>query len=321
MTSPADPRVERAAWESLATVENIDPGDAVQPDWTPAVEQPDAPGARGRHRRGARARERPATRSFSRSTAQCSTPARPLRLARLWIQLPDGRRRRRIAASRPSRPAACCRVRGLAIGRRELEAVRLLQIGLGDMRVKEGGPKSTPGIAAIVVTDRCGHAREDSREAGAVVSQCRRRVESRAGPAAGHVRRRLPLLLAGHRAVDAQKPVEDDIHYLIVVSLLGASARRDVTAATASCLLGLHKKLEDLGQFASRNWPFRVGEAVRRALPPRPGAAHGACRPATNLADRPTRCSSNDWKATSPRGRRANCGRRRSATARSQRAS
>jgi len=58
----------------------------------------------------------------------------------------------------------------------------------------------------------------------------------------------------------ASSTVEDDLHYLIVASLLTGSRTPDVTAATAQALLGLHKKLEDLGQFTSRNWPERVGE-------------------------------------------------------------
>jgi len=55
--------------------------------------------------------------------------------------------------------------------------------------------------------------------------------------------------------------VEDDVHYLIVASLLDGPHSRAVTDATADCLLALHKKLDAAGQFASRNWPLRVGEA------------------------------------------------------------
>ena len=68
-------------------------------------------------------------------------------------------------------------------------------------------------------------------------------------------------------------PVEDDLHYLIVASLLAGERQPEFTTATADALLRLHGKLSAAGEFTSRNWPFRVKEffeqLVRRdpALP------------------------------------------------------
>jgi hypothetical protein len=69
------------------------------------------------------------------------------------------------------------------------------------------------------------------------------------------------LLPAIARNWTTASSVEDDVHYLIVASLLPGKRDAKVTAAAALALLRLHGKLDSLGQFASRNWPERVGEA------------------------------------------------------------
>jgi putative heme-binding domain-containing protein len=56
--------------------------------------------------------------------------------------------------------------------------------------------------------------------------------------------------------------LEDDIHYLIVLSRLPGARTSEVTSATASALGRLHRKLATRGDIASRNWPLRVGELI-----------------------------------------------------------
>src|SRR6188472_3780710 len=68
------------------------------------------------------------------------------------------------------------------------------------------------------------------------------------------------LLAEVARKWTVDSPLDDDFHYLIVASLLEGARTREVTRATADCLLRLHAKLDRLGAFASRNWPFRAGE-------------------------------------------------------------
>jgi putative heme-binding domain-containing protein len=69
------------------------------------------------------------------------------------------------------------------------------------------------------------------------------------------------LLAAIARQSTAESTVEEDVHYLIVASRLPGERSAEVTAATARALCVLHRKLEARGNFASRNWPLRVGEA------------------------------------------------------------
>ncbi len=58
----------------------------------------------------------------------------------------------------------------------------------------------------------------------------------------------------------AESPLEQDIHYLIVLSRLTGERNDDVTSKTASALVLLHHKLASRGDIPSRNWPLRVGE-------------------------------------------------------------
>ena len=58
----------------------------------------------------------------------------------------------------------------------------------------------------------------------------------------------------------AESRLEDDIHYLIVLSRLPGRRTSEVTSATASALVRLHHKLAARGDILSRNWPLRVGE-------------------------------------------------------------
>ncbi len=58
----------------------------------------------------------------------------------------------------------------------------------------------------------------------------------------------------------AESSLEQDIHYLIVLSRLTGERHDQVTSKTASALALLHHKLAARGDIPSRNWPLRVGE-------------------------------------------------------------
>jgi putative heme-binding domain-containing protein len=55
--------------------------------------------------------------------------------------------------------------------------------------------------------------------------------------------------------------VEDDIHYLIVLSRLPGKRSEEVTRRTAAALAGLHHKMRRGRMQPARFWPARVGEA------------------------------------------------------------
>ena len=53
---------------------------------------------------------------------------------------------------------------------------------------------------------------------------------------------------------------QDDIHYLIVLSLIPGERTEEVTKQTAEALANLHRKMIARAWLPSRNWPLRVGE-------------------------------------------------------------
>ncbi len=160
--------------------------------------------------------------------------------------------------------ALCLQVFAAAEGDRDLrlESLRLLQLGLGDVRTAEGQAEVY-----------CGYVANDAGKVDPAVRQSLVDVLAPAFPTPeAEVNRELARLLGMLAAKNARlltelarqwtddSTVEDDLHYLIVTSLLEGERDSATTLATARCLLLLHKKLDALEQFTSRNWPQRVGE-------------------------------------------------------------
>jgi putative membrane-bound dehydrogenase-like protein len=262
LTADPDPRVQRAAWESLATATSIDPLWADQPDWPRGLASSER-----RVRAAAIAVARSAGEaSYGEflSRARLASDAFGLRMAQLWINVPDSAADTARGGLNAGDVSTCLRVFAAAGPNRvlQLEAVRWLQIALGDVSVAEGQAEVY-----------CGYlGRADVKQDPSLCEAIARSLAPAFPTADAELNRELARLLGmlhAERAglLDAiagmwndKSTVDDDIHYLIVASLLPGKRTTAVTAATASCLLSLHPKLEALGQFASRNWPFRVGE-------------------------------------------------------------
>ncbi len=263
LTSDADPRVERAAWEALATINTIDPTLPHPPDWSRGLA---SPVRRVRAAAIVVARET-GQASYQKflSTVRLDSQADALRLAQLWVKLPEVAPQADRAAFTPEDLASC--LQSLAATRSDsrarLEAVRLLQIGLGDLRVKKDKSEVYSGYLGNSVAQLDAALRERMvRQLAPHFPSVDAELNRELGRLLGMLGAEYPTLLpAIAREWSALSSVEDDLHYLIVASLLGGSRTPEVTAATAQCLLRLHKKLDDLGQFPSRNWPFRVCEA------------------------------------------------------------
>ncbi len=117
----------------------------------------------------------------------------PLRLAQLWIQLPDTGRDAETPPFAPGDMLMCCQALAELAGEPtgQLEAVRLLEIALGDVRVKEGGAEVFIGYRgnAAEQVDAALKARLAERVARPV-PQRRPGARPRIGAAVGHARRR-----------------------------------------------------------------------------------------------------------------------------------
>ena len=232
----------------------------------PGPQQPRASRAHRRDCRGPRSRRRQLRPLEARdvpTSRQLNSAEQRRRLAALWIKRSDDPQAATLpfSADELQTCTACLAAAGddapLA-----LEAIRLLQLGLGDVRIESGQAEVYCGYVAKLA-DQLDPATRTS-------------LASKLSPAFPtkdpEVNRELARLLGMLAADDPSLPaavvaqctdkstVEDDVHYLIVLSLLPAKRTSDTTAATARALLGLHAKLDALEQFASRNWPLRVGE-------------------------------------------------------------
>jgi len=274
LTSDPDSQVRRFAWEALATREAISPAAKLQPDWAGGLSDTSR-----RVRTAAIDVARGAgSESYRAFAAQARIPAGAvrLRLAQMRIELPERGADVRTRLT-PEQMETCAAIVGapsqeLAV---RLEAVRLLQLGLGDVRLLDNAAEVYAGYQAKSLNAVPDRAR----------SQLERTLSASFPSGNDELDRELARLLGmltaypdTLRAAIAAKwtkdsPVEDDLHFLIVASLLAGERRPEFTTATADALLRLHGKLSAAGEFTSRNWPYRVTEVfeelVRRdpALP------------------------------------------------------
>ncbi len=274
LTSDPDSQVRRFAWEALAAGEAIDPAAELQPDWARGLSDPSRR-VRTAAIDVARGVGSESYREFA-AKVRIAAGAVRLRLAHLRIELPPPGADTR-ARLTPEQMETCAAIIGspsqeLAV---RLEAVRLLQLALGDVRLLDNAAEVYAGYQAkalYAVPDRVRHKLVLN------LSAC---FPSGDDELDRELARLLGMLTAhpdSLRAAIAAKwnedsPVEDDLHYLIVASLLAGERQGDFTKTAAGALLRLHGKLSEAGEFTSRNWPFRVQEVfeelVRRdpALP------------------------------------------------------
>ncbi len=265
LTDDESPWAQRAAWETLATFPKIAPDWTTQPAWARGLNQP---------LRRIRAAAIDVARGVGAASYQefasrirIGSDATRLRLAELWIGLSKG-----AEITLPSFEADqltfCANV--VADPQAELplrlEAVRLLQIRLGDVRLPDGQAEVYGGYVANAANALASshHHRLVARVAGTFPSgeaELDRELARLLGMLAAEQDGLLPAIAAKWTT---DSSVEDDVHYLIVASLLPDHRDRAFTDATTNCLLSLNSKLAAAGQFASRNWPFRVAETFER---------------------------------------------------------
>ncbi len=148
-----------------------------------------------------------------------------------------------------------------ADGRVRLEAVRIVQLALGDLI----DPKVKGTVFEGYSARRGG---VDEADAAPVLPALRELVAARDPDVAREAARTLAVLAdkdPGALARVAERLGADtdsveEIHYLIVLSRLRAPRPEPVTRRVAAALLGLDGKLNRQGRHRDRNWPLRVAE-------------------------------------------------------------
>ncbi len=149
-----------------------------------------------------------------------------------------------------------------------LDAVRLLQLGLGDVKLVQDKPDTYDGFVASKTED--------------IPTPLRQHVVERLSPAfpSGHadLDRELGRLLAMLSAdapgllervstkLTDTSPVEDDIHYLMIVARLPGPRSIEFSVHIARAVAGLHHKMQADKKEPSTYWPVRVADMFSRLL-------------------------------------------------------
>ncbi|HTM52730.1 MAG TPA: c-type cytochrome [Pirellulales bacterium] len=258
LTSDSEPVVQRAAWEALVTAYSPSTSSDAHPDWARAL------GGEDRRVRSAAiaVAQRQGQADYLKflKSHSVSNPATALALIRVQLAV----ERRDQPDLSPQQLLACLG----CLSNRELdpalrlEAIRLLQIALGDLRVAPGQAEVFSGYTLAL--DHLPPVKDLKAIALALAESFpaqHAEVDREMARLAGMLRMAAPAFTQrlAEKISDSSR-LEDDLHYLIVSSLLKAPRSSSVTSATADALLQLHKKLDRERLLASRNWPLRVGE-------------------------------------------------------------
>lgn len=145
-----------------------------------------------------------------------------------------------------------------------LEAVRLLQLGLGDVNLEQLPATAMPGYDALHGDALSGELRQRLiRRLAAAFPTDDAELNRELARLLGMLHADMPGLPAAlaTRWTRDSSP-QDDIHYLIVAGQLPGDRAKDVTLATAKALLALPAKTAARGEIPGGNWPARIGDAL-----------------------------------------------------------
>lgn len=257
-THGVDAVVLRAVWEALAV--SPEPVGKVELDWEEAARSAD------RRVRWAMllAARGPAAENFHQHAEQemLDNPAllSALRLAQLWVDPvpadPD-----ELRAYVDECLAFFVRDEGYL---EKLQAVRLIQRGLGDIRLDEDGPRDYPGYAARHPE------RIDERTRRVISGVLSLSFPSKQAVLNRELARVFSMLESQHSKIvpgisqlwtEESEPA-DDVHYLIVASRLPGPRDPETTQRTVQMLWRLYEKLDRQQMYPSRNFGARVNEAL-----------------------------------------------------------
>lgn len=262
MTADADAAVVRAAWEALLTVDPAQLPDASAAAWIAAGESADR---RVRQLAITAARRFKPTDTAQLFHTEGEAAGPRLVMAQLWASDPLADR----PGARSPEWVKLCFERALTVLEKDadvtsrLEAVRLLQLALGDVRA--GGsqkPEHEEGYTARAAAEVDEATR---KQAAAVIAQAfptdDMPLDTELSRLAGMLEVPQPELL--EKLVTrwtAKSSPAADVHYLIVASRIAGPRTAEFTTATAAALAGLHGKLRAQKLHLSRSWPFHVGQ-------------------------------------------------------------
>jgi len=257
LTHDADADVKRAAWEALLDVPNL-------PEVTKAADWSDVREDRPRRIRAAAIAV--LARIDQESLVDAALP--PVRevatkrnayglLARLW------RKSFRGELTPSDASTALSALTAAESPSLKLEAVRLIQRCMGDVRVEPTRPDVYAGYTATRPFE------EQDPLRAAAIGALAETFPSGESALDREIARTLGMLGGAHDQLleqisgmfNSTSRVEDDIHYLIVLSRLPGDRSEEVTRRTATALARLHHKMRRGAMQPARFWPARVGEA------------------------------------------------------------
>lgn len=144
-----------------------------------------------------------------------------------------------------------------------LEAARLIQLAIGDVRLTQDKPDVGDGYVAAALD------RVDPGFRAKLASQLTAAFPTGHGAADREIARALAMLKAESERLLVRiasrwsdgTAVEDDIHYLLVAAQLPGKRAAYFTTKSARALTLLHHKMNSGGKEPSRFWPVRIADA------------------------------------------------------------
>jgi putative membrane-bound dehydrogenase-like protein len=283
LTHADDAWLQRAAWESLLSQPQLTAA-ALHADWLVLAEPAqrrvraaairaaarlDAPLFTRMQSELAAQMQSPASSAAAYATnanaADVPDPANNVALAWLWCRHARGE------LTEEDFSSVLSTFRNARSAQEKLEAVRLLQLALGDLRAEP----TTPDVYAGYVPAR---PATDAAPLMTAVPELAAAFPTNDAALNHELLRLLGMIAfaAGAQAADAfplsfldaiaaratsDSRVEDDVHDLIVMSQLPGPRSAATSQRTAATIAGLHHKLQRGVMVPSRFWPSRVGEA------------------------------------------------------------
>ena len=242
LTGHEDVRVQRASWESILT---LPPTRTVEAEWKRGLGSPD---------RRVRAAAVSAARRHGVALSASKKDAPRLRLAVARLNLDESAVRTALDIFQSTNDSAL-----------KIEAVRLLQLGLGDLQLEGVKDECATGYVARDLARVAPSVRETI--AATIVSQFPTgdpEVDREAARLLGMLQVARPEILPAIASFWTQdsSPV-DDLHYLFSAIQAPGPRPPDFTRLSARAMARLHEKMEDRQWLPDRQWPLRVVEVFR----------------------------------------------------------
>lgn len=259
-TDHADPIVQRAAWEALICMASLPEELEPSPAWARAL------GGKDRRVRAAALNLARTTgkSNFMKQTEATLGAADPrFDLANLWFEGIDHVNADWTNIYCHSCLAVFCEHKDPAL---RMEAIRLIQLALGDIRTEPGPNETETGYSAKALDRVNPDLRADLvRVLTAQFPTEHHDLDLEIARALAMLRAEdpaLPQAIAWRWSEDSSPG--DDVHYLLVMAQLTGPRTPQVTAATAHAIASLHGKMEARRLHPSRFWPMWVTEALER---------------------------------------------------------